>query len=443
MLQKTRRIPTMLALLILLFGAGGGILLAESSLQFVSRADTESKPREIRVTNKTSSMATISWITDENTLGAVRYGIYGGSLERIAVDDQILFSGKTLLKTHHVTLRDLKPQTRYAFIIQSDNKRYDNNGETYILTTFRQGELSNLEPAYGEIFLPSNEPATGSIVYLNLEGAEPLSTLVKEFGSWLIPMNIAYDSSSGLPIKDRGTRKVELFIRSPTTDVAQAMTDTDHDSPVPTIVVGKRYDFRLKAKKTTVEQEILGGIDKQLEEISFVIIQPEEQQAISSYRPLIRGKGEPGQKVSIIIESFAQRAVVTVDSRGNWSWSPLQNLPPGVHKVTVIAVDKEGRQIVLKRSFTVLPSGSSVLGEATPSATLAPVPTATPTPTFVPGEPTSTPTPTPVFALPTPIPTAAPDLETGILTPTIVFLGVGLLLVLLGLRPAFKNYENV
>lgn len=445
--RKNRRIPTILALLILLFGVGGGIFLAESSLQFVSRAGTQSKPHEIRVTNKTSSMATVSWITDEKTLGVVTYGIDGESLDRLAVDDRMLSSENGLSTTHHITLRNLEPQTRYAFVIQSDNKNYDDRGKPYTFTTFSRGELSDIEPAYGEVFLPNNEPATGSIVYLNLEEGEPLSTLVKESGSWLIPLNIAYNTSSGLPMADVGSRKVELFIRSSTIDVAQAVTDTDHDSPVPTIVVGKRYDFRLKAQIAKVEPEVLGRRDLQRREISFAIIQPEEQQAISSPRPFIRGKGFPGQKVSIIIESLPQRAVVTVDSRGDWSWTPFRNLEPGIHKVTVIAIDSEGKQIQLARHFRVLPSGSSVLGEATPSATLAPTPvevspTSTITPTLVPTGPTSTPTPTPVFALPTPTPTEAPDFETGSLTPTILFIGVGSLLMLLGLglRPALRKY---
>lgn len=449
--RKTRRIPTILALLILLFGVGGGIFLAESSLQFVSRAGTQSKPREIRVTNRTSSMATISWITEDKTLGVVRYGIDGESLTKLVVDDRMLSSEDGLFTTHHVTLRNLEAQTRYAFVIQSDNKKYDDKGEPYTFTTFSPGELSDIEPAYGEILLPNNESAVGSIVYLNLTGGEPLSTLVKESGSWLIPLNIAYDTSSSLPMADVGSRKVELFIRSPTTDVAQAVTDTDHDSPVPTIVIGKRYDFRLKAEVAKAEPEILGRRDSQRRELSFKIIQPEEQQAISSPRPLIRGKGFPGQKVSIIVESLPQRAVVTVDSRGDWSWTPPRHLKPGIHKVTVIAIDSEGKQIMLKRNFRILPSGSSVLGEATPSATLAPTPeevsptpttpTSTPTPTLVPTGPTSTPTPTPVFALPTPTPTAAPDFETGSLTPTILFIGVGSLLMLLGLglKPALRK----
>lgn len=439
--QKTRRIPTILALLILLFGIGGGIFFAESSLQFVSRAGSEGKPREIRVTNRTSSMATVSWITDEKTLGAVRYNTYGSALEKIAIDDRVLSSGNGLFVTHHVTLRNLEPQKRYAFVIQSSNKRYDNKGEPYTFTTFSQDKLNNLEPAYGEIFLPNNEPAVGSIVYLNLEGAEPLSALVRESGSWLIPLNIAYDTDSNLPVEDIGNRKIELFIRSSTGDVAQAITNTGHDSPIPTIVIGKRYDFRLKAKIAQVEPDVLGKVDIKHERVSLTIIQPENQQAISSPRPLIRGKGFPGQKVSIILESTPQRTVVTVDSRGNWSWTPPRNLNPGVHTVTVIVLDQTGKQIVLKRNFRILKSGSSVLGEATPSATLAPTPIGpTSTPTLAPTEPVLSPTPTPVFALPTPTATIPPDFKTGSLTQTLLFIGIGALLILLGLQPALRRY---
>lgn len=456
-MENSRRIPTVIALLILLIGLGGGIFLAESTLRFFSPSDQETRPQDIQLTNRTASMATISWLTTKNSVGYIEYGLVNGPMKAIGVDDRTRKHGRTIYSTtHHITLNHLVPEQKYQFVIRSEGKRYDDRSKPYIFTTLPRQNLAQINPVYGTVTLPDANPAGGTIVYLTLEDAEPLSALVKPSGHWLIPLNIAHSREDKLPFTTIEGKKIELIIRKSPTEVAQAIADTRTINPLQTIVIGKTYDFRVQ---TTAQQpvapDILGAsLSETTDYITVDIIQPEHEQALTSNRPLIRGKGIPGKSVSITLESIPQSATVSVDKRGNWSWTPLQKLSPGTHTVTIQTYDQTGKLVNITRKFTVLPSGSRVLGEATPSATQTPSPTTTLTPSPSPTvsatiqptltptltpTPTLSPTPTTVFEIPTPTATEAGGIQAGYFTPTLLLLSGGSIILLLGMLPLLRR----
>jgi hypothetical protein len=412
MKEQKRRIPTLIAFGILLLGIIGGIVFAESSLRYVTSGKKEGLAKDIRITNLTSSMATVSWVTDEKSVGTVYYNESGKKINKnlVALDDR----GKkqnNKFTTHHVTLRELKPATSYSFTINDNKGKYNKEEKKYNFTTYKAYKLGKLGPASGKVKYKDNKSAAGSLIYLQIEGAEPLSTIVAQSGNWVIPLNIAYDKSKNLPI-DENIKVINIFVRAPDGRQAQAVTTTKNDSPVPEIVMGKQYDFRGK------KSQVLG---KQSFEVK--ILQPAEKQALTSNRPLIRGKGIPGKSITIILKSKPQTAIVKVDKRGNWYWTPSNKLMFGEHTLTIQTFNKDGKAITLKRTFLVLKSGSKVLGEATPSATIVP-----PTPTIA--------FPTPVFDTPTPVATVTPPVS-GNMLPVAIFITLGSLLVLLGVRPFF------
>lgn len=421
-----RRIPTVFAFVILLLGIIGGVIFAESSLNYISRPETKSNPRDIRIANVTSSMGTISWLTDEEVSGAIDYAPAGSLRKNIqeALDDRAAESTAKQFKTHHVTLRNLAPKTTYDFVIRSNNKSFDNDGKPFQFATFAREQFSDLEPASGKVVYVDKQPAQGALLYLQPAGAYPLSTVVRASGSWILPLNIAHSRETNLPLAADEV-KLDIYVITPDGKQSQVVTSTKNDSPVPLIIAGEDFDFRQIARLPQKKAAVLG------EQTAITILQPEEKQALTTQRPLIRGKGFPGQTVSIILESETQTGVVRVDLRGNWSWTPPQALPPGTHTITVKTTDAQGSPITLRRRFIVLRSGSRVLGEATPSATLAP----SPTPTSIPA-PTAI-TPTTVFDTPTPTATTTPVPVSGNLTPLLILIAAGALLIFLGLNPAF------
>jgi hypothetical protein len=107
---------------------------------------------------------------------------------------------------------------------------------------------------------------------------------------------------------------------------------------------------------------------------------------------------------------------VQVASNGNWTYTPKKNLSPGKQSVTITSVDSKGKAVAVTHMFTVFKSGTQVLGDATPSATLTPGSTITSTPTV-----DETPTPDSTLAG-TPPPVSGNELPTLIL----LILGLGL-----------------
>jgi len=117
MLEQKRKVPTLLGLVVLLLGIGGGIFFAEYSLDFFSSSKVRSEPVNIRVSNTTDSLVSISWLTETATEGNVRYGLHGKAIENTSHDDRVLNTNLDKYTLHHVTIRGLDPESRYQFVV--------------------------------------------------------------------------------------------------------------------------------------------------------------------------------------------------------------------------------------------------------------------------------------------------------------------------------------
>ena len=104
------------------------ILLAASALAGID---------DIRVSNISSSSATISWTTTDSTDGCVRYGLttsLGDTTCDTSADDWV----------HYVLLTGLTPDTTYYYEVKSDTVIDDNGGSKYTFHTaiIGQGTVS-------------------------------------------------------------------------------------------------------------------------------------------------------------------------------------------------------------------------------------------------------------------------------------------------------------
>lgn len=431
MYNRTKKIPTIIALLILLIGVGGGIFLLENKPKGSTKATTSSEPVSVLVTNLSDTSFTVTWLTKELSTGSLIYSSKKNNSPQIALDDRDIDDKPKPYLTHHVTIRNLSPVSAYEFTMISGDKKYQDAGKPYSITTAGKLEsATNLEPAYGQVLTSQNQPAEGSLVIINLPQSLPLSTLVKSSGNWLIPLNMARFSLDLKPYSSSSVIPVSIDIYSTIDEKAHAITDTNNDSPVPPITLGKTYNFQgLQGKKAAEQQiasqneekDILGKqTDKRVD-----IIAPEEGASLVSNRPLIRGKGMPNKEVIIEIESSQKiTGKTTVDASGLWSWTPPKDLSPDKHKVTITTTDENGNEVTLERNFLVFKSGTQVLGEATPSGAL----TATPTPTTT-GTASPSATLNPLISG-SPTPSKMP--VSGNISHTIYFVGIGMVLIIIG-----------
>lgn len=443
-MKKLKTIPTIIGILLLLAGIGGGVYLIQSRPTWLLRAQPTATPQQIKRTNITDRSLTISWTTQEALAGFVRYGTTAASLDTTALDDRDAASGQSgATTTHYVTLRGLVAGTTYYFKIGSGQTLYDNNGQPHQVTTAPTlvGSPPASDLANGIVNQAAGSPAEGVIVYLTLANTSPLSALTTNTGSWVMALNNARNANlSGYASYDRQASTEEILVQAGIAGTATAVVTTGNDNPVPTITLGNAHDFRL-AQTTPTPTPTTGAdtsgfildplVTPTVEPGELAIINPTEEESLATQRPEIFGQGPAGIEIEITVQSPATQSGTIISAEdGSWSWVPPDDLEPGEHTVTARYVDESGLEHLVSRLFVVLAAEEELPSfEATPSGEASPTPTLTITPTAT---PTGTPTATPSGRV------SVPSTETGIpesgyLTPTFLLFIMGAVLVGAGL----------
>ncbi len=149
-------------------------------------------PQNVKITNVTGSQFTISWITDVEEIGYIRWGTNTNSLSEIGVDDRDNGTTTPTIKsdTHHITVTSTQAisigsQTTYYYEIVAGTST--SNVGSITTGTEISGSLGS--PLNGYVYRWGPLPATGTILYLNLEGSAGTSALrsilIPSEGSWL------------------------------------------------------------------------------------------------------------------------------------------------------------------------------------------------------------------------------------------------------------------
>ncbi len=373
------RIPTILALFILIVGLGSLFFLMENVWSFFSWSASPTTPKNVNISNITDSTLTVSWQTDKPIAGAVTYrekGLF--TPQFLALDNRDTAGVSHDYQLHFVTLRGLKSATDYEIEIISGKTK-----QTLTVATgpkLKTPDVASI-PVYG--MLSFNQLFTKEILVIgNLAGSQTLSALVGKDGSWVLPL-------SGIRTQDL-TRFQQMtphdvltlnFISPQKTSTV--VTQVDNARPLPTINFGNNYDFTAEvaansrmiiAADTYLKQNI--ALVNQL----FTVSLPKAGSHIPSYRPEFKGTGIAGKSVYITLKngSVLNHGQTQVDNSGNWRFSPKTDLPAGRTLAVITSYDHNGNPIAKSVSFNILKSGTSVLGEATPSASLNPSPTTSP-----------------------------------------------------------------
>ena len=444
-MKRTKTIPTFLGLILLTIGTIASVFLIQRVQTFSPKASGQNQPDQVRITNINDTSFIVSWITPSATTGFVIFG-ETVQLEKTAFDerDNNTVTAKSL--THYVLVKDLKPTTKYLFKINSGGTNYDNGDKPYEITTAAtiNSALPENDTAYGLILNQEGNPANGAIVYLSLANTTPQASLVKEDGSWMIPLSMARSVSlTSYSNYDKQLQIEEIFVQDASLGTISAINTTKDDSPVATMTLGKTYDFTQTAKQnlsptpgnsllltaptatrspisptpTTAQQN--SGFSLQQATLSpagrLNIHNPAEGEKLNTTKPEFLGTAPANQVVEIKVESTTSYSGQTlVDQQGNWQWHPPANLAPGQHTITATIKDANGIEQKIIRSFTVLAVGEENYPAFTATASAQ---TATPV------------EPTRIITTPTPEPTPP---KSGNLTPTYLSLIIGLILLLIG-----------
>lgn len=420
------KIPTLLGIFLVIVMVSIVAIGSESFMQTQTRASGSIQPAGVTITNISDTTFSVSWTTPQPATGAI--SVAG----RVIFDDQ---DTKTQEKytTHIVTFRGATAGTSYDVTILSDGKKSLDGDKPYTIRTAPTLTTTsgNLEPAYGTIINADKSPVQGALVYVTLDGSQTLSTITKPSGTWLVPLNLirTKDLTSYLPITERMNVNITVMGNGLSTT---AITDTLNNSPVPDMMLGKTYDFRKANAKTpgapialnpipvpTKASSAVLGTTSAKPENTVTLTIPAQGAALPTTLPLIQGTGIPGKNVSIVLgitNPVGGSAIVGSD--GLWNYTPNKPLSPGGQSVTITTRDINNKPVAITHLFTIFKSGTQVLGDATPSATLTPTITLEPIATD-----TATPTPESTLAAQEP-PTSGSILPTVIL----LLLGIGLMM---------------
>ncbi|MGB6838773.1 MAG: Ig-like domain-containing protein [Microgenomates group bacterium] len=430
--MKKSKIPTLLGIVILIFGLAAGILLVQNRQIFRLGASPQVSPKDVRITNITDSSFTVSWITDKKTSGFIKWGESASSLTKTELNEL-----GELSETHTTTIQGLTSSKTYHFEIGSGGQDFNNNGIPWQVTVGPEllGPTTS-NSISGSVLTATGAAAENSIVYVTLAGASPLSTTTSQNGSWVIPISSArtQDLTSLVEINET-TTLIEISVQSGSRGVATAQIYPASAKPTPPIILGQSHDFKNLPPSET------GGIPKAdinlpdeatpssgfdvPEEIAtpsaetVTLESLDEGEIVTTTEPEFFGEGPAGTTITITIESDPITDDVSIGSSGNWSWSPPEELSEGTHTISLTWRDINGILRTLTRTFIVQAAEGPAF-ESTPSGS-TPTPTASPTPSPSPS-PTATATAT---ASPTSTISATPD--SGNLTPTFLLsiMGIG------------------
>jgi len=421
------KIPTILGIFFLTIGLAIGVVLINNKQIFRLRASPEITPKDVRISNITESSFTVSWTTDKETQGFIRWGENDTSLNKTQVGASLATSF-----THSLTITGLTASNTYYFKINSEGTDFDNNG---IVWQTKTGVEILIQPEAnvisGSVNTKTQAPVNGALVYITIGGSGLLSTTSTEDGGWSIPISTARTKNltSYIPFNE-STTIVEITVQAGPMGVASAQIYPVSAKPVPPIVLGQTHNFRgLRPEKNgelpeaslSLPEEATPASRFTLPEVTPTPTAPvtleslEEGEILRDSKPEFTGTGLASIILTIEIKSNPQTHQVRVDSAGNWSFTPSIALSGGEHKITISWRGPDGIPRTLTRNFTVLAAGPTATPTPTPTATLSPTPTATPTLT-----------PTPKTATESALPAS------GVLTPSIFLFIISLASLTLG-----------
>ncbi len=438
-----KRIPTVLGLVVLSLSVVTISWLGENKILFGGKAAGGNIPKNVEITNSTDTAFTVSFTTPERSIASIAYG-ETSSYGNVMIDDNDKTIGTPLSHhVHSITLTKLKPQTKYYFAIISDGTTFTNTTGPYEMTTGKTLTVAspNSPSIVGKVLLPGGDIPSEGIVYASTSASQILSLILRQDGSFILPLNLLRTNDLSSYVKLTPKTIVNFTITNGI-NTSNVKVLSGGANPIPPITLSNDYDFSISTEALVVPSQsaeispIFSAFPATYEKTSSTpqIITPKAEQQFKDQQPMFQGTAIPNATVQIVIHSTDPiSTTVTADKNGNWTFRPTTPLSPGNHIITIITRDALGALKTISQNFTVYAQGSQFTQPSvSPVApTTTPLPTATLTPTPTRTQPINT-TPTPVAsisptlsmnptisvtAIPTPTSTVAP-------TPTPILLAV-------------------
>ncbi len=447
-------LPSILAIIFLSAALIVGLLfLGEGFGVFIPRAKKSLQIENLRITNVTQDSFTVSFYTPDKISAFVKYSDDQDKLTNKAIDERDLVSSEVnQYNLHYITISELQPETTYYFKVYDED-----NNETesvYYVTTAKEFSLSqslmSAKTIYGNVSFKNGMPATGSIVYVKIDGAEEKSSLVKKSGGWIIPLSktIKEDGSGYLKLEDdtnirikmQGTDLGQVKEINTTIEKAQPLKDITIDAQESgNVLSAQNKDDGIKTDDSTEQNVENKTQDIKQEQVTVLDLNEVQttDKAVTSKQPKIVGKAAPQTEVKISIHSDTEIEEIVISEDSGFFELDLAEmgveLEPGEHSVTYTYTDPTLDQEVTKSHNFYVEDANGLIAQADnqnqPYGSGDPYPMVTATMTPMPITPTIQVT---QAATPSVSPTPAELDQAGSVDSTMFILGTGLFFLITG-----------
>jgi len=235
------KIPTLLGLSIILLGMLTGVYVVIQGQNLTTEATPDLNPQNILFSNIQEDSITVSWQT---TVAVPGFIIYGSDTALDDRDQDTLQSWSD----HHVTIKNLLPETTYQFKIVSGKLTYP---KVLSFTTAPATDKQNgFKPVVGSV-LSGEEFLSEGVVYLTIPGASIHSAVITSFGNFLIPIsNMRTQDLSDIFQPEKGmVGKLKVVSKE---GEAQALIHLRDDQEViGPLKIGQDIDLTLEVKEAT------------------------------------------------------------------------------------------------------------------------------------------------------------------------------------------------
>lgn len=364
-MRRKYTIPTILGFFIIALGIGAGVWLTTTKSFFQTSANPAIEPRGIRVTNITDGSFTVSWFTAEKTTGFVAYG----KTKALGITTQQTQPSFI----HHVTVNGLEPNTVYYFAVGSAGTIFNNKEEPYRVFTASKTKKNTAPQEISSKVVDKFGKPVQAIVYINMPGATPLSTVTQQDGSWQQDISQARTETLASYYQINTNTILDIFIQSKPGYTAWLKVRAGEAQFIPTIQIGQSKDYT-KIKTQGVEKLPTAKINLPTKEQSrFTVPQesspsgsitekqvsllwPADGEIVETSKPTLQGEGKPKLIIHLLITSavLEEPIVTTVEIQedGTWRWTPTNQLADGSYSLT-ITWEEGGREKSLTNSFKV------------------------------------------------------------------------------------------
>lgn len=205
--------------------------------------EPNSTPQNVKISNITDQKATVSWATAKATRDLVvlsednSFPVVPMFAKKKYIDDGDRdLKNPKFYTTHHATIGDLKPNTKYYFKIYQGVQEV-HSGEFTAGPTLASSLTPN--PVYGRVVKTDKTPVAGAIVYFQAGQGETLSgllsTLTNAQGGWSVDLaNLRtqdlqknYEAAQGETVeitveggaRGKGSLKVSAQSKTPLPDI--------------------------------------------------------------------------------------------------------------------------------------------------------------------------------------------------------------------------------